>query len=183
MATTKSPAGIGIARRGAAQEGAGVSQAPYWTPLGPGCPLCKVFSHFGPNFCALLRASPRGRWKQGKPSLPRLALRLKLRIGCTGLGAIVAAPRHWRCVDDLLVGKKRGPYVDRETALWRAAGADTFGPTISQPIFYGTRVPAVDVSQLHQSAPGSAQSLAAETGGPALLTAEIFIPALRKRYV
>src|SRR5712692_9412201 len=87
----------------------------------------------------------------------------------------------WRCAYDLLVRKKCGPYVDRKTALWRAAAADTFGPTISQPIFSGTRVPAVDVSQLHQSAPGSAQSSATETGGPALLTAEICIPVLRKR--
>src|ERR1700730_2835037 len=79
--------------------------------------------------------------------------------------------------------KERGPYVDRKTVLWRAAGADTFWPPISQPIFCGTRVPAVDVSQLHQPAPGGAQSSAAETGGPALLTAEICIPVFRKRDV
>src|ERR1700675_3764894 len=89
---------------------------------------------------------------------------------------------HGRCAHDLLVGTKRG-YVDKQTALWRATGADTSWPTISRPIFPGTRVPAVDVSQLHQSAPGSAQSSAAETGGPALLTAEICIPGVRKRYV
>src|ERR1700687_4374240 len=89
---------------------------------------------------------------------------------------------YGRCAHDLLVGKKRG-YVDQQTARWRAAGADTSWPTISRPIFPGTRVPAVDVSQLHQSAPGSAQSSSAETGGPALLTAEICIPGFRKRYV
>src|SRR5713226_5348438 len=82
----------------------------------------------------------------------------------------------------IFLSKERG-YVDRKTALWRAEGADTSWPTISRPIFPGTRVPAVDVSQLHQSAPGSAQSSAAETGGPALLRAELCIPGFRKRYV
>src|SRR6202158_3860323 len=89
--------------------------------------------------------------------------------------------RYGRCAHNL-VAKRRG-YVDQQTTLWRAAGADTSWPTISRPIFPGTRVPAVDVSQLHQSAPGSAQSSAAETGGPALLTAELYIPGFRKRYV
>src|SRR6266851_3697882 len=80
----------------------------------------------------------------------------------------------------LFLSGSAGPDVDRKTALRCAAGADTFWPTISQTIFSGTRVPAVDVSQLHQSARGSAQSSAAETGGPALLTAEICIPGVRK---
>src|ERR1700693_5449504 len=91
-------------------------------------------------------------------------------------------PRHGHHAHDLLVGKERG-YVDRTTALWRAAGADTSWATISRPIFSGTRVPAVAVSQLRQSVAGSAQSSAAETGGPALLTAEICIAGFRKRDV
>ena len=116
---------------------------------------------------------PRGRWEQAKPSPPRLARHV---IEYTQSGAIIAAPGHGHHAHDLLVGKERG-YVDRKTALWRAAGADTSRPTISRPIFSGTRVPAVDVSQLHQSAPGSAQSSAAETGGPSLLTQKFVSPA------
>ena len=53
-------------------------------------PTLQSFFPFRSKLLHTAARFPGRPWEQGKPSLPRLTLHLKLRIGCTGLGAIIA---------------------------------------------------------------------------------------------